>query len=106
LWLGAALPKSPPGWLSLAFLAVGPGVVAAVLQSYSMPRLGPTTYAIVAKLRTGHGHRGGREKLTPIRALGDGLILAGMLLHGWVRNLPWVRIAEKPRVADRLHAAG
>jgi drug/metabolite transporter (DMT)-like permease len=106
LGLGASRPKSPPGWISLAFLTVGSGAVAAVLRSYSMPRLGPTTYTIVAKLRAGHGHRGGREKLTPIRALGGGLILAGMLLHGWVRNLPWDRIAENPRVADRLHAAG
>src|SRR5262249_43375182 len=30
LWLGASLPTSAPGWLSLAFLAVGPGAVAAV----------------------------------------------------------------------------
>jgi drug/metabolite transporter (DMT)-like permease len=43
-----ALPKSAPGWLSLAFLALGPGAVAAVSQSYSMPRLGPATYAIIA----------------------------------------------------------
>jgi drug/metabolite transporter (DMT)-like permease len=48
LWLGASLPTSAPGWLSLAFLALGPGAVAAVAQSDSMPRLGPPTYAIIA----------------------------------------------------------
>ena len=26
------------------------------------------------------------EKLTPIRTLGGGLTLAGVMLHGWVRN--------------------
>lgn len=35
-WLGASLPKSTSGWLSLAFLALGPGAVAAVSRSYSM----------------------------------------------------------------------
>ena len=47
-WLGPSLPTSAPGWLSLAFLALSPGAVAAVAQSYSMPRLGPPTYAIIA----------------------------------------------------------
>jgi drug/metabolite transporter (DMT)-like permease len=77
LWLGASLPKSAPGWLSLAFLALGPGAVAAVSQSYSMPRLGPATYAIIANCElitvivVGATVLG--EKLTPNRALGGGL---------------------------------
>jgi hypothetical protein len=50
LAFGASLPTSAPGWLSLAFLALGPGAVAAVSQSYSMPRLGPTTYAMKLRL--------------------------------------------------------
>jgi hypothetical protein len=31
----ASLPKTTPGWLSFAFLALGPGAVAAVSLSYS-----------------------------------------------------------------------
>jgi drug/metabolite transporter (DMT)-like permease len=90
LWLGASLPKSTPGWLSLAFLALGPGAVAAVSQAYSMPRLGPATYAIIANCElitvvvVGAAVLG--EKLTATRALGGGLILAGILLHAWARR--------------------
>jgi drug/metabolite transporter (DMT)-like permease len=89
-WLGASLPKTAPGWLSLAFLAVGPGAVAAVAQSYSMPQLGPATYAIIANCElvtvvlVGATVLG--EKLTPSRAVGGGFILAGILLHGLVRK--------------------
>ena len=103
LWLGASLPISAPGWLSLAFLALGPGAVAAVAQSYSMPRLGPPTYAIIANCElvtvvlVGATLPG--EKLTPTSALGGGLILAGILLHGWVRKPLRDRVAKKPRVA-------
>ena len=110
LWLGASLPKSVPGWLSLAFLALGPGAVAAVAQSYSMPRLGAPTYAIIANCElvtvvvVGAAVLG--EKLTPTRALGGGLILAGIVLHGWARKPPRDRIAKKPRVAARRPAAG
>jgi drug/metabolite transporter (DMT)-like permease len=101
LWLGASLPKSAAGWLSLAFLALGPGAVAAVAQSYSMPRLGPPTYAIIANCElvtvvvVGATVLG--EKLTTIRALGGGLILAGILLYGRARNPPRPRIAERRR---------
>lgn len=90
LWLGASLPKSTLGWLSLAFLALGPGAVAAVAQSYSIPRLGPATYAIIANCElitvvvVGAVVLG--ERLTPARALGGGLILAGILMHGWTRR--------------------
>jgi drug/metabolite transporter (DMT)-like permease len=110
LWLGASLPKSAPGWLSLAFLALGPGAVAAVSQSYSMPRLGPATYAIIANCElvtvvvVGATVLG--EKLTPTRTLGGGLILAGILLHGWVRKPSRGQIAETPRGAAHREVAG
>ena len=86
----------------LAFLALGPGAVAAVAQSYSMPRLGAPTYAIIANCELvtvvviGATVLG--EKLTPARVLGGGLILAGILLHGWVRGPRPDRMAETPRV--------
>jgi drug/metabolite transporter (DMT)-like permease len=102
LWLGASLPAGAPGWASLAFLALGPGAVAAIAQSYSMPRLGPPTYAIIANCELVTVVLVGvivlDEKLTPSSALGGGLILAGILLHGWVRRPQRDRIAKKPRV--------
>jgi drug/metabolite transporter (DMT)-like permease len=68
-----------------------------------MPRLGPTTYAIIANCElltvvvVGVVVLG--EKLTPTSASGGGLILAGIVLHGWVRRPPRDRIAKKPHVA-------
>jgi multidrug transporter EmrE-like cation transporter len=98
------------GWLSLAFLALGPGAVAAVAQSYSMPRLGPPTYAIIANCELVTVVLVGvivlGEQLTPTSALGGGLILGGILLHGWGRRPPRDRIAEKARVAAGWPAAG
>ena len=67
-----------------------------------MPRLGPTTYAIIANCElltvvvVGATVLG--EKLTPTSALGGGLILAGILLDGWVHRPPRDRIAKKPHV--------
>jgi hypothetical protein len=55
-----------------------------------MPRLGPSTYAIIANCElvtvvvVGATVRG--EKLTPTHALGGGLILAGTFLRGWARD--------------------
>jgi len=67
-----------------------------------MPRLGRTTYAIIANCElvtvvvVGVTVLG--EKLSPTSALGGGLILVGIALHGWVRP-PRDRIAGNPRVA-------
>ena len=68
-----------------------------------MPRLGPTTYAIIANCElltvvvVGVVVLG--EKLTPTSALGGGLMVVGIVLHGWVRKPPRDRIPGKPRVA-------
>jgi drug/metabolite transporter (DMT)-like permease len=68
-----------------------------------MPRLGRTTYAIIANCElvtvvvVGVTVLG--EKLSPTSALGGGLILVGIALHGWVRKPPRDRIAGNPRVA-------
>jgi len=98
-WLGASVPKSAPGWLSLAFLALGPGAVAAVSQSYSMPRLGPTTYAIIANCELVTVVVVGiallNERLTSSRVLGGALIVAGILLYAWARQ-PKAKSRPKP----------
>src|SRR5262249_53594370 len=64
LWLGASLPTSAPGWVSLAFLALGPCTVAAVSQSYSMPRLGPTRLSIGQKGAPTRSKRRARQRAT------------------------------------------
>ena len=62
--------------LALTFLALGPGAVAVVSQSYSMPRLGPSTYAIIANCELVTvvvvGATVVGEELTPTRVLGAG----------------------------------
>jgi drug/metabolite transporter (DMT)-like permease len=109
LCLGASLPKSAPGWLALAFLALGPGAVAAVSQSYSMPRLGPATYAIIANCElvtvVAVGALVLGEKVTASRAAGGALILAGILLRGLSRQKPRLRPPEKVHRAPRRGAA-
>jgi drug/metabolite transporter (DMT)-like permease len=68
-----------------------------------MPRLGRPTYAIIANCEllavvvVGVVVLG--ETLSPTSALGAGLILAGILLHGRVRKPPRDRIAKKSRIA-------
>jgi drug/metabolite transporter (DMT)-like permease len=68
-----------------------------------VPRLGPTTYAIIANCElltvvvVGVVVLG--ETVTPTSALGGELILAGILLDGWVRKPPRDRIAKKPHDA-------
>ena len=90
LALGLSAPKSGTGWLSLLFLAFGVGAVAAVSQSYSVPRLGPGSYAMIANLElvtvviVGALVLG--EALTLNRAAGGALILCGILLHGLARR--------------------
>ena len=90
VFLGASRPHSAAGWLALAFLALGPGAVAAVSQSYSMPRLGPATYAIIANCElvtvvvVGAAVLG--ERVTATRAAGGAMILAGILLRGISRQ--------------------
>jgi drug/metabolite transporter (DMT)-like permease len=68
-----------------------------------MPRLGPSSCSIIANCESVTVVLVGvimlGEQLAPTSALGGGLILAGILLHGWVRKPTRDRIAEKPCVA-------
>lgn len=89
-WSGNRLLSATIRGDSLTFLALGPGAVAGVSQSYSMPRLGPATYAITANCELVTvvvvGAIALGEKLTPTHALGGGLILAGILMRGWAHR--------------------
>jgi drug/metabolite transporter (DMT)-like permease len=45
---GLEWPQSSAGWQALLFIALGAGALTATLFSYSVPRLGPSSYAIIA----------------------------------------------------------
>jgi drug/metabolite transporter (DMT)-like permease len=90
LFLGLDIPTSPDTWLLLAMIALGPGALTVALFCYSVPRLGPASYAVIANCElvtvvlVGVVALG--EKVTAARATGAGLILCGILLHGFFRR--------------------
>jgi DME family drug/metabolite transporter len=90
LYLGFDLPATPHTWVLLLIIALDPGALTVTLFSYSVPRLGPVSYAIIAncELLTAIlvgvlilGERFGAE-----RAFGAGLIISGIILHGLSRG--------------------
>jgi drug/metabolite transporter (DMT)-like permease len=87
LFLGLDLPSNPVGWLLLLVIAVGPGALTITLFSYSVPRLGASGFAIIANCELVTVVLLGTlvlgEAVTPPRALGGALIVAGILLHGF-----------------------
>jgi drug/metabolite transporter (DMT)-like permease len=89
---GIEVPASAGGWLVLLFIALGTGALTITLFSYSVPRLGPSSYAIIANAELVTVVLVGvlllGERLTPARAVGGGLVIAGILVHGVVRRSP------------------
>ncbi len=90
LFLGLDLPASLHTWLLLLIIALGPGALTVTLFSYSVPRLGPVSYAIIANCELVTvvlvGVLALGEHLSADRALGAGMILSGIILHGISRN--------------------
>jgi drug/metabolite transporter (DMT)-like permease len=90
LFSGLQLPHSATGWAGLLFIALGAGALAITLFSYAAPRLGPSSYAIVANTElvtvvlVGTWVLG--ERMTANRAAGALLIAAGILVHGLSRR--------------------
>jgi drug/metabolite transporter (DMT)-like permease len=76
--------------LLIVIAALGPGALTVTLFSYSVPRLGPASYAVIANcelvtvMLIGVLWLG--ERLTPVRSIGAGLILVGIALHGVLRK--------------------
>src|SRR5271170_8198338 len=48
LYLGLDTPHALGIWLLVLFIALGPGALTVTLFSYSVPRLGPVSYAVIA----------------------------------------------------------
>src|SRR5712691_10254859 len=47
-FIGLDVPESSAGWLLLLFIALVPGALTMTLFSYSVPRLGASSFAILA----------------------------------------------------------
>ena len=84
------IPAAPGTWLLLLTIALGPGALSVVLFSYSVPRLGPSSYAIIANselitvVLLGVLLLG--ERLSLDRAAGAVLMGAGIVVHGCFRR--------------------
>jgi drug/metabolite transporter (DMT)-like permease len=88
---GLDIPASSTGWLLLLFIALGPGALTMTLFSYSVPRLGASSFAILANVELVTVVLIGilvlGEAVTAGRAIGGALIVAGILTHALSRPL-------------------
>src|SRR5205823_9317341 len=86
---GLDVPSGAGGWLLLVFIALGPGALTMTLFSFSVPRLGASSFAILANAELVTVVLIGTlvlgEAVTPGRALGGALIVAGILTHALAR---------------------
>ena len=105
--LGLDMPEHATGWLLVVLIALGPGALTMTLFSYSVPKLGATGFAILANAELvtvvviGVVVLG--EEMTPRRALGGLLIVAGIVTHALSR-----RETSRPsrRAPQSLHTGG
>ncbi len=87
---GLDVPASGDGWLLVLFIGLGPGALWMMLFSYSVPRLGASTFAILANTEVvtvvaiGVAVLG--EPVTPGRAVGGALILLGIVTRALSRR--------------------
>jgi len=111
---GLDTPGSGAGWLLIVFIALGPGAMTMTLFSFSVPRLGASSFAILANVELVTVVLLGTlvldEAVTPARALGGGLIVAGILTHALARQTATfearpsaasLRSAPSPAVRER-----
>jgi drug/metabolite transporter (DMT)-like permease len=89
---GLDVPASSTGWMLVVFIALGPGALTMTLFSYSVPRLGAGSFAILANAELVTvvvlGVLVLGEEFTRGRAIGGALIVAGILTHALSRKAP------------------
>ena len=99
---GLDVPSSSTGWLLLLFIALGPGALTMTLFSYSVPRLGAGSFAILANAELVTVVMIGvlvlGETVTAGRAIGGALIVAGILTHALSRGAAPVSAPTLPRL--------
>jgi drug/metabolite transporter (DMT)-like permease len=97
---GLDVPASQGSWLLVVFIALGPGALTMTLFSYSVPRLGASSFAILANVELVTVVLIGTlvlgEAVTPARVIGGALIVAGILAHALARQAPAAIEAPSP----------
>ena len=100
LLIGLDRPSGTSMWLLLVFVGFGPGALTMTLFSYSAPRLGASSYAIVANVELVTVVLIGTlvlgEPVTPGRAGGGALIVMGILLHALSRKPAAIPAPARP----------
>jgi drug/metabolite transporter (DMT)-like permease len=90
LYGGLDVPAEASTWVLIIAVALGPGALTITLFSYSVPRLGPSSYAIIANLElvtvVAVGVTLLGEPITPGRAAGGLLIVTGIVGYGLLRK--------------------
>lgn len=88
--IGLDVPTTPATWALLALVAIGPGALTVTLFSFSVPLLGPSSYAIIANVElvtvVAIGILWLGEPLTLGRAVGGAMIVVGILTHALARG--------------------
>jgi drug/metabolite transporter (DMT)-like permease len=88
--LGLHVPTGPAVWALLLFVGLGPGAVTMTLFTYSVPRLGASSFAILANTElvvvVSIGVLVLGEPMTGWRAIGGALIVAGIVTHALARR--------------------
>jgi drug/metabolite transporter (DMT)-like permease len=88
--LGLDTPTHVTSWLLVLLIALGPGALTMTLFSYSLPKLGATGFAILANAElvtvVAIGTLVLDETMTPGRAIGGLLIVAGIVTHALSRR--------------------
>ena len=86
LILGLDVPATSGTWLLLLVVAIGPSALTTTLFSYAVPRLGASSYAIIANVElvtvVAIGMLVLGETVTPGRLAGAALIVTGIVTHG------------------------
>jgi drug/metabolite transporter (DMT)-like permease len=83
-FLGLDMPTHTTSWLLVLLIALGPGALTMTLFSYSVPKLGATGFAILANAELVTVVLG--EAITPGRAIGGMMIVAGIVTHALSRR--------------------
>lgn len=89
-FVGLDVPTQATSWLLVFLIALGPGALTMTLFSYSVPKLGATGFAILANAELVTvvviGTLVLGEAMTPGRATGGALIVAGIITHALSRR--------------------
>jgi len=111
---GLDVPGTAHAWSLMVLAALIPGALVITLFSYSVPRLGPSSYAIIANLElvtvviVGVTLLG--ETMSPERAAGGVLIIGGIIGYGLSRKAapapPTVGLLEESQPGRRVRAGG